>query len=119
VPRAIVLLTSIGTPKPLALAGGAEFTFDGHRYRLQALRDDDGEQLFFPFTDRTSGRESYGGARYLFVEPPQGKRIVLDFNLAQNPPCAFTAHVVCPLAPVGNRLELEVTAGEKNYVGPR
>ena len=118
-PRAIVLLTSIGTPQPLALAGSAEFTLDGRRYRLQALRDDDGKRLFFPFTDRTSGRESYGGARYLFVEPPQGERIVLDFNLAQNPPCAFTVHVVCPLAPVGNRLELAVTAGEKNYVGPR
>ncbi|UYB53811.1 DUF1684 domain-containing protein [Xanthomonas sp. AM6] len=118
-PRAIVLLTSIGTPQPLALAGSAEFTLDGRRYRLQAMREDDGKRLFFPFSDRTSGRESYGGARYLFVEPPQGARIVLDFNLAQNPPCAFTAHVVCPLAPVANRLELAVTAGEKNYVGPR
>ncbi|WP_139116100.1 DUF1684 domain-containing protein, partial [Xanthomonas translucens] len=81
--------------------------------------DDDGKRLFFPFTDRTSGRESYGGARYLFVEPAKGRRIVLDFNLAQNPPCAFTAHVVCPLAPVGNRLEQAVTAGEKNYLGLR
>ncbi|MFC6841530.1 DUF1684 domain-containing protein [Xanthomonas theicola] len=118
-PRAIVLLTSVGTPQPLALAGSAEFAFGGRRYRLQALREDDGARLFFPFTDRTSGRESYGGARYLFVAPPQGERIVLDFNLAQNPPCAFTAHVVCPLAPLGNRLELAVTAGEKNYLGPR
>ncbi|UKE52655.1 DUF1684 domain-containing protein [Xanthomonas translucens] len=118
-PRALVLLTSIGTPQPLTLAGSAEFTLGGRRYRLQALRDDDGKRLFFPFTDRTSGRESYGGARYLFVEPAQGRRIVLDFNLAQNPPCAFTAHVVCPLAPVGNRLERAVTAGEKNYLGLR
>jgi len=117
-PRKVVLLTSIGTPQPLALAGTAEFTLDGRRYRLQAMYDDDGKRLFFPFTDRTSGRESYGGARYLFVAPTQGERIVLDFNLAQNPPCAFTAHVVCPLAPVGNRLELAVTAGEKNYIGP-
>ncbi|MFC3656948.1 DUF1684 domain-containing protein [Xanthomonas hyacinthi] len=118
-PRAIMLLTSIGTPQPLTLEGSAEFTLDGRRYRLQALRDDDGKRLFFPFSDRSSGRESYGGARYLFVEPAQGERIVLDFNLAQNPPCAFTVHVVCPLAPVGNRLELAVTAGEKNYVGAR
>ncbi|MDR6673683.1 DUF1684 domain-containing protein [Xanthomonas sp. 1678] len=118
-PRAIVLLTSIGTPQPLALAGVAEFTLGGRRYRLQALREDAGKRVFFPFSDRTSGRESYGGARYLFVEPPQGECVVLDFNLAQNPPCAFTAHVVCPLAPVANRLELAVTAGEKNYLGPR
>lgn len=118
-PRAIVLLTTIGTPQSLALAGSAEFTRGDRRYRLQALRDADGKRLFFPFSDRTSGRESYGGGRYLFVEPAPGGRIVLDFNLAQNPPCAFTAHVVCPLAPVGNRLELAVTAGEKNYVGPR
>ncbi|WP_155393741.1 DUF1684 domain-containing protein [Xanthomonas albilineans] len=118
-PRAVVLLTSIGTPEPLVLAGSAEFVLQGHRYRLQALRDESDKRLFFPFSDRTSGRESYGGARYLFVELPQGRHIVLDFNLAQNPPCAFTPHLVCPLAPFGNLMDLAVTAGEKNYMGPR
>lgn len=118
-PQAMVLLTSIGTPQPLALVGSAEFVLQGRRYRLQVLRDGASQRLFLPFSDRTSGRESYGGARYLFVPTPQGDRIVLDFNLAQNPPCAFTSHVVCPLAPVGNRLDVAVTAGEKNYVGAR
>lgn len=115
-PQRMTLLTSIGTPQSLPVAGEARFEIDGRSYRLHALREDSTGRLFFPFSDRTSGRETYGGARYLFVEPPpRGERIVLDFNRAQNPPCAFTAHVVCPIAPVGNRLDLAVTAGEKSY----
>ncbi|KQQ84456.1 hypothetical protein ASF73_15405 [Xanthomonas sp. Leaf131] len=117
-PRATTLLTSIGTPLTLDVPGEAVFSRHGHEYRLQALAQEGGEGLFFLFADRTSGKESYGGARYLYTAAPRDGRIVLDFNLAENPPCALTPHVVCPIAPPENRLEVAVDAGEKTYRAP-
>ncbi|PPU98325.1 hypothetical protein XpopCFBP1817_04025 [Xanthomonas populi] len=117
-PHATTLLTSIGTPLTVEVAGEAVFWRDGHEYRLQPIAQDAGEGLFFLFADRTSGKESYGGARYLYTATPRDGRIVLDFNLAENPPCALTPHVVCPIAPPGNRLDVAVNAGEKTYRAP-
>ncbi|APO97137.1 DUF1684 domain-containing protein [Xanthomonas vesicatoria] len=114
-PRSVTLLTSIGTPLTAEVPGEAVFTRDGHEYHLQPIAQHDGSGLFFLFTDRTSGKESYGGARYLFTAMPRDGHVLLDFNLAENPPCAFTPHVVCPIAPPENRLAVAVNAGEKTY----
>ncbi len=114
-PRSVTLLTSIGTPLTVQVPGEAVFTRSRQEYHLQAIAQDDGSGLFFLFTDRTSGKESYGGARYLFTAMPRDGRVLLDFNLAENPPCAFTPHVVCPIAPPENRLAVAVNAGEKTY----
>ncbi|MCE4509384.1 DUF1684 domain-containing protein, partial [Xanthomonas hortorum] len=54
----------------------------------------------------------------LYTDAPRDGRIVLDFNLAENPPCALTPHVVCPIAPPENRLDVAVNAGEKTYRAP-
>lgn len=115
-PRPLTLLTSIGTPLRMMMPGEAVFRRDGREYRLTPVTEQGERQLFFLFADRTTGKETYGGARYLFVDPPRDGRIVLDFNRAENPPCALTSHVVCPLAPPQNRLDLAVTAGEKTFV---
>ncbi len=115
-PRPITLLTSIGTPLNATMPGEAVFRRDGHEYRLAPVTIEGEKRLFFLFADRTSGKETYGGARYLFVDPPSGHGIVLDFNRAENPPCALTPHVVCPVAPPQNRLDLAVNAGEKTYL---
>jgi uncharacterized protein (DUF1684 family) len=118
-PEDVVLLTSIGTPLPAQVPGEAHFEIDGRSYSLRPvlqLQEPDGKRLFFLFSDRTSGRETYGGARYLSAASPQNGTVVLDFNRAENPPCALTPHVVCPVAPPGNRLDLAVTAGEKAYL---
>lgn len=118
-PQDVVLLTSIGTPLPAQVPGEARFEIDGRSYRLRPvlqLDEPDDKRLFFLFSDRTSGRETYGGARYLFAAKPKNGTVVLDFNRAENPPCALTPHVVCPVAPPGNRLDLAVTAGEKAYL---
>lgn len=115
-PRPLTLLTSIGTPLSATMPGEAVFRRDGHEYRLTPVTVDGEKQLFFLFADRTSGKETYGGARYLFVDPPRDGRIVLDFNRAENPPCALTPHVVCPVAPPQNRLDLAVDAGEKTFL---
>lgn len=115
-PRPITLLTSIGTPLAATMPGEAVFQRDGRAYRLQAVTQPNDPKLFFVFADRTSGKETYGGARYLFVDPPGDGNLVLDFNRAENPPCALTPHLVCPIAPPGNRLDLAINAGEKTYL---
>ena len=64
--------------------------------------------------DATSGQETYGGGRYLWIDPPDAQdRVVLDFNLAFNPPCAWTPYATCPLPTRDNRLDIAVEAGEK------
>ena len=71
------------------------------------------------FSDLTSGKQTYGAGRFLYIGLPegglQGKRIEVDFNEAFNPPCAFTDFATCPLPPEQNRLALGVDAGELKY----
>jgi len=85
-----------------------------------------GGGLFLPFRDATCPAESYGGGRYLFdtikgsnfLLPPgevSMEHIILDFNYAYNPSCAYNPRWVCPLAPVENRLDIAIRAGEKNF----
>ncbi|MGO1071656.1 DUF1684 domain-containing protein [Lysobacter sp. CA199] len=102
------------TPNP----GAVEFERDGRTYRIEAL-DQGGDELMLVFADRTSGHTSYSAGRFLDVPRPnlQGK-VTVDFNKAYNPPCAFTAFATCPLPPEGNRVDLEILAGEKTYKSP-
>jgi uncharacterized protein (DUF1684 family) len=96
--------------------GVVEFERDGVDYRLLALGDEDSESLWFLFADRTSGRETYGAGRFLYSDGmPENGRLLVDFNKAYNPPCAFNEYSTCPLPPQQNRLDLAVTAGEKDY----
>lgn len=113
-PREIELITIINTLEKAKVPGKAAFERDGNRYELQPVTEDDG-QLFFIMADRTSGKETYGAARFLYADPPKDGKVVLDFNKAYNPPCALSPHVVCPTAPPENRLGLRVTAGEKKF----
>ena len=110
-PIATIIGTTDDTPNP----GALEFQREGKTIRIEAL--DQGEStLSLIIADRTSGHESYGAGRYLDVPRPdaQGK-VVIDFNRAYNPPCAFTPFATCPLPPNENRLDLAITAGEKRY----
>ncbi|HNR90854.1 MAG TPA: DUF1684 domain-containing protein [Dokdonella sp.] len=113
-PHAIELVTIINTLQTAEVPGKAVFTRDGTSFSLEPVVEDDG-RLFFIIADRTSGKETYGAARFLYADPPQDGKVVLDFNLAYNPPCALSPHVVCPTAPPQNRLAVRVTAGEKKY----
>ncbi len=75
-----------------------------------------GEGLFIVFADYSTGEETYGGGRFLSTDPPdEDGRVILDFNKAVNPPCAFTPFATCPLPPEGNTLDLMVEAGEKTW----
>ena len=108
--------TVIGTVENYPAPGKAVFERDGQRFALYPVLETPGDgQLFLIFADATSGKETYGAARFLYADMPRNGEIVLDFNKAYNPPCAFTPFATCPLAPPENRLGLRVTAGEKRY----
>lgn len=108
--------TAIGTIEKHPVAGHAAFERDGHRCELlPVIESSEDRQYFLVFADQTSGKETYGAARFLYTEEPKDGRIVLDFNKAYNPPCVFTAFATCPMAPPENRLPLRVTAGELKY----
>jgi len=94
--------------------GYAVFTLDGRECRLDAVHSGEA-QLFFIFSDLTSGKETYPAGRFLYTKMPRDGAVLLDFNLAYNPPCAFTPFATCPLPPPQNRLPVRVPAGELTY----
>ena len=108
--------TVIGTIENYPAPGKAVFEREGQRFELYPVIEVPGDtQLFLIFADATSGKETYGAARFLYADMPRDGKIVLDFNKAYNPPCAFTPYATCPLAPPENRLALRVAAGELKY----
>jgi uncharacterized protein (DUF1684 family) len=112
----------IGTIDAVDVPGKAVFQRDGHTFELMPYQEEPGGELFFVIADRTSGKETYGAARFFYAALPKGGlsqpgKVELDFNKAYNPPCAFTPFATCPLAPPENRLDVAVTAGEKKYRG--
>ena len=115
--RMIPLTNILGQTSPALVPGKAVFERDGKTHELLAIDEGPGEPLFFVIADTTTGKETYGGARFVYAEAPKDGTVVLDFNRAENPPCAFTPFATCPLPPKENRLPFAVTAGEKNYRG--
>ena len=93
--------------------GTAVFTVDGKEYRLTPVLEEGSPELFFVFADETNRSETYGAGRFFYADPAKDGTVVLDFNRAYNPPCAFSAFATCPLPPKQNRLALRVDAGEK------
>jgi hydrogenase maturation protease len=91
----------------------AEFPWHNETIRLTP-QNPSADPLHFVFADLTSGKETYGGGRFLYAEV-SANTLTLDFNRAINPPCAFSAFAVCPLPPAGNRLPFPVIAGEMGY----
>ncbi|MEM7356100.1 MAG: DUF1684 domain-containing protein [Acidobacteriota bacterium] len=116
-PKSIAVPSVLGTTNETPSPGAVEWRMAGQVHRLDVLPGGEG-QYFVLFSDATNGKETYGAGRFLYtaVADPQG-RVVLDFNKAYNPPCAFTPYATCPLPPRQNRLELAVRAGEKKYTG--
>jgi uncharacterized protein (DUF1684 family) len=98
--------------------GALVFTLDGHERRIDALADQEEGDLFLLFRDATSGTTTYGSGRYLHASLPDAVgQVVLDFNFAYNPPCAFTAFATCQIPPRQNWLPVAIKAGEKNGAG--
>jgi len=115
-PRKVPITNILGQTEPGDSPGYVVFTLQGRQYRLRPVLDDPGSKdLFFIFRDQTAGKETYGAGRFLDTPPPQDGKVVLDFNKAYNPPCAFTPYATCPLPPAENRLAVRIEAGEKKY----
>jgi uncharacterized protein (DUF1684 family) len=99
--------------------GRASFLLNKQEYKLTLFLKADGQDttLFVPFTDRTNGFATYGGGRYLDAPLPAAgdTEVVLDFNEAYNPYCAYADSYACPVPPADNRLTVEIKAGEKAY----
>jgi len=115
-PRTVSITNILGQTSPALVPGKAVFTREGQTYELLPIDEGPG-QLFFVLSDLTAGEETYAACRFLYADAPKDGKVLLDFNLAQNPPCAFTPFATCPLPPKENRLPLRLTAGEKNYRG--
>jgi len=113
----LAIINVLGMTEQMESPGALIFVKDGQTWRLDAVRESpDDKQLMIMFNDATSGRDTYGAGRYLYVREPFFDHAWLDFNQAYNPPCAFTEFATCPLPPKQNRLQLAVTAGEKKYL---
>jgi uncharacterized protein (DUF1684 family) len=111
-PATIVVPSVVGIAEPMESPGSALFELTGRQVRLDPVLEPGSPQLFFIFRDATTGKTTYGSGRFLYADPPVNGRVVLDFNKAYSPPCAFTAHATCPLPPPQNRLPVAVEAGE-------
>lgn len=95
--------------------GAVVFDRDGKTHRIDAVDEGD-DNLFLIIADQTSGEETYGGGRFMYVKKPDSTgTTLLDFNKAYNPPCVFTKYATCPLPPLQNYLKLKIEAGEKVY----
>lgn len=107
-------LTNKGTSKRYLRYGRFRFALDGKPYAVEVYKSILSDNLFIPFKDKTNGKETYEGGRYIDAEILTGYRMVLDFNMAYFPSCAYNDRFVCALPPRENFLEIEIRAGEKN-----
>ncbi len=104
------------------LYGIAKFKLNGKNQELEIYQTPElitqekyKDYLFLPFTDATNGEETYGGGRYLDLRIPEGNEIVLNFNKAYNPYCAYNKKFSCPLVPAVNNIASKVMAGVKDF----
>jgi uncharacterized protein (DUF1684 family) len=113
-PKTLMIQNIVGLTYPVKCPGRLIFEKDGQTYSLDPSMD--GDQFYITFGDKTNGEETYGAGRYLYANPPdENGNVLLDFNKAYNPPCAFTEYATCPLPPSQNKLALSITAGEKEF----
>jgi hypothetical protein len=112
----ISIVNILGMTEQMTSPGAIVFERDGRAWRLDAILEAPGDsELFVMFSDATSGKQTYGAGRFLYVGLPNAERIEVDFNKAFNPPCAFTDFATCPLPPQQNQLTLAIDAGELKY----
>lgn len=115
-PRDLPILNVLGQTEPQPSPGYAIFRIHGQELHLRPYIEVPGDkQLFYVFRDQTAGKETYGAGRFFYSDFPHDGKVVLDFNKAYNPPCAFTPYATCPLPPAENRLAVSIEAGEKKY----
>jgi uncharacterized protein len=110
-PKHLKVPNLLGDIDTMTAPGEVAFTLHDKPQRMIAIED--GDDLWFIFRDLTSGETTYQAARFLYTPMPVSGKVVLDFNRAENPPCAYNPHSTCPLPPPQNRLQVRVEAGEQ------
>ncbi len=111
--RALQVINSVGQIVPIDNPGMVKFELEGQSFALEAFASEERENEFwFVFKDRTSGHSTYGAGRFLYASRAEDGSIILDFNKAYHPPCAFTPYATCPRPPQANVLPVEISAGE-------
>jgi uncharacterized protein (DUF1684 family) len=119
-PETVIMRTSTERAPEYIKYGTVTFTLQGKQLTLQAYQSkklvevsQEETGLFIPFRDATSGTETYGGGRYVDCEiPREGNKLLIDFNKAYNPYCAYNPRYSCVIPPEENRLEVRIEAGE-------
>ena len=115
-PRKIKISSVTGQVEEMVCPGVVRFNLGGRNQTLQpVLESITAKELFFIFKDSTNGIETYAGGRFLYSPLPKGDKVVLDFNQAHNPYCAYSSYSTCPLPPTCNWLKIPIRAGEKKY----
>lgn len=115
VPKEVLIPNVLGGNFRMKSPGVLRFKLNGKKYALEPVLEEGSDRLFIIFRDATSKSETYGAGRFLYAEKAENGKVLLDFNKAENPPCAFTSFATCPLPPPQNRLEALIKAGEKRY----
>ncbi|MEZ5197703.1 MAG: DUF1684 domain-containing protein [Bacteroidales bacterium] len=122
-PEDIIMKTSTDRTPMYVRYGELQFILNNKEYKLAAFQNKkmldlsaDTTRLFIPFRDETSGHETYGGGRYIDCQIPEsGNIVIIDFNMAYNPYCAYNPKYSCVIPPEENRLSIKIEAGEKTF----
>jgi uncharacterized protein (DUF1684 family) len=109
----VTMPTSTGTLRTVERVGTLRFNVKGQPLKLTAFIEKGSRTLFVPFSDLTSGTETYQAGRYMNLEPSPSGIYIVDFNVAYNPYCYYNAEYECPLPPSENRLQVPIRAGER------
>lgn len=114
-PKIMRVQTEAGVEEDLPIVGTVRARIGGERYELIAFEGDSAQDLWIVFKDATNGRESYGFRYIKAARNMTTNIVVLDFNRAYNPDCAYTPYATCPLPPPANRIHARIPAGEQVY----
>lgn len=112
--QGMILMTD-SSQTEIKKAGTATFSLNGKTFTVNVF--DEGEHFLFPFRDLTSGKETYGGGRFINIpkESLNDDKLEIDFNNAHNFYCAYNESYICPIPPKENFIDAEIRAGEKKY----
>ena len=115
-PKKLNVPNVLGLVEEMVSPGYVSFQLGGQELRLEPVYETPAQdELFFIFRDKTSAHETYGAGRFFYAEKPKNGEVIIDFNKAYTPPCAFTRFATCPLPPRQNHLPVRIEAGELDY----
>lgn len=116
-PKIVEVPNILGDIDRMPIPGIVSFSLNGQPLKMEPVAEPGDKEFWFIFRDLTSGKESYAATRFLYMPAPVNGKMTIDFNKAENPPCAYNPYTTCPLPPEQNRLRVRVEAGEKAYSG--